>query len=295
MPLIETPFVKMHGLGNDFVVLDLRADQDAAAVLRRPELARALADRRRGVGCDQVILIESDATADARLRFLNADGSEAGACGNGTRCAAALMIEGGDGPRLDFVTSFGSLWAERAADGRIRVDMGAPRFGWRDIPLSAAAPTEDLAETLAPALADFPELKPIKIGAASMGNPHCIIIVDDMNRVEVERIGAALEPHPLFPERANIGFVQVLAPDRLRYRVFERGAGVTEACGSGACAALAVTTRLGFCAPKATLQLDGGLLDIEQDAETGRIVMTGPAVAVFEGRLDPQLLEATDA
>lgn len=281
----RAPFVKMHGLGNDFVMLDLRdADPALRAAARRAEVAAALADRRRGVGCDQVVLVEPAERADARLTFLNADGSPSGACGNGTRCAAALLLGAGSGA-IEFETGGGRLRAERRADGLIRVDMGAPRFDWRDIPLREPAPTDDLFAALGP----IEGVRPRAIGAVSMGNPHCVLIVENVEAVDVAAVGAPLERHALFPERANVGFVEARAPDRLRVRVFERGVGITEACGSGACAALAVAHRLGFSGPAATLLLDGGALEVERDADSGHILMTGPTARVFEGRLSPEL------
>lgn len=288
------PFIKMHGLGNDFVVFDLRGGDPAfGAAVRRPEIATRLADRRRGVGCDQLILIEDDAQAEARLVFLNADGSESGACGNGTRCAGDLVLGARPGP-IDFVTGGGLLRVERRADGRIRVDMGRPRFGFDEAPLAPGADSSDLRAAFQSAPLDLRTVGPREMCAVSMGNPHCVMIFNALETVDVEGLGAYLERHPVFPERANIGFVEVLAPDRLRVRVFERGVGVTQACGSGACAAFAVTLRRQLCEAKATLELDGGALDLEYDAESGSILMTGPATRVFDGRLNGGLMEGLD-
>lgn len=291
MSLQTAPFTKMHGLGNDFVMIDLRAVEPAfAAAARRPRVAAALADRRRGVGCDQVILIDREAeAADARLTFLNADGSSSAACGNGARCAADYLMNGGDGA-IALETAGGRLSAARRADGSVTVDMGPPRFDWREIPLSRPAATEDMRAELAPALDALGTPPPRAAGAVSMGNPHCVLIVEDVARIDIVAVGARIERDPLFPERANIGFVHVRPDGALRYRVFERGVGVTEACGSGACAALAVSARLGFGPPANDVYLDGGRLRVTQDAETGRIHMAGPTARVFDGRLTAEWL-----
>lgn len=273
MPPIR--FVKMHGLGNDFVVLDQRE----AALDLDPSLIRALADRRRGVGFDQLVVLRSDPEADALVLFVNADGTPAGACGNGTRCAARLVA--GAQPRsLLLRTAAGMLRAVPVSHGLWQVDMGPPRLRWDEIPL--AEPCETLAVPIG--RADLP--RPVAVG---MGNPHAVFLVDDLDRVDVATLGPALEHDPIFPERANIGFLQVTAPERGRLRVWERGAGLTPACGSGACAAMVAGRRLGVLGPRATLELDGGALELAWDG-VGGVQMTGPATLVYEGCLAAEIL-----
>lgn len=268
-------FVKMHGLGNDFVVFDERAAPLGLTALR----AAAIADRHTGVGCDQIIGIAPPppgSTATAAMRILNADGSEAGACGNAARCVAELLFREQGAGVLAIRTGAGDLAAERTRDGLIRVDMGPPRLGWRDIPL--AWPMDTLSLNL-----HADGLEPP--AACSMGNPHATFFVRDQECVAVGVLGPELERLPLFPERANIGFAQVLAPDRLRLRVWERGAGLTRACGSGACAAVVNANRRGLAARRVTVLLDGGDLEIEWRAD-GHVQMTGPVATAFHGTID---------
>lgn len=276
-------FRKMHGLGNDFVVLDARREPlavDAAAV-------RALADRHTGIGCDQLVLIEpaSAAAADAAIRFFNPDGSEAGACGNATRVVAWLLGQESGALHLRLETRAGLLDAELLTDGRIAVDMGAPRTFWRDIPLSRET------STLRADLAAGPLAGPV---CTNMGNPHATFFVTDADSVDLAALGPRLEHDPLFPERANIGVATVHPGgphgERIRLRVWERGAGITRACGSGACAALVAAHRRGLTGRRAIVALDGGELDIlwcdDTDGEPGHVVMTGPAALAFEGWFD---------
>jgi diaminopimelate epimerase len=267
-------FTKMQGCGNDFVVFDERA----RAPVLSPARAAAVADRRRGIGCDQVIALEPGGQgADVVMRIRNPDGSEAGACGNATRCVAVLLAR--ETGRRDFVirTLGGDLPARVLEDGQVRVDMGAPRLDWADIPLARPVDTLHLP------LAAGPVADP---AAASMGNPHATFFVTDLAAVPVAAIGPMLEQDPLFPDRANIGFAQVLAPDRLRLRVWERGAGLTLACGSGACAALVNAHRRGLVGRAATVELDGGALHIAWRAEDGHVLMTGPAEIAFTGEVE---------
>jgi diaminopimelate epimerase len=270
MPL---PFLKMQGAGNDFVVLDARTTKlnlSAAAI-------RHIADRRRGVGCDQLVIIEPDeAGADAFMRILNADGSESGACGNATRCVAALLAEETGARRVTIRTMFGLLDAEILGPGLVEVDMGTPLLEWGDIPLSGPADTLHLQLALGPATDP---------AACSMGNPHATFFVDGFAHLPIELIGPKLETHRLFPERANIGFAQVLSAERIRVRVWERTAGLTRACGSGACAALVNAARRGLTGRHATVVVDGGELEIEWRAD-GHVLMTGPAAVAFYGRID---------
>ncbi|MCL6609660.1 MAG: diaminopimelate epimerase [Geminicoccaceae bacterium] len=270
------PFTKMHGLGNDFVVIDAREQ----TLDLSPEAIQRLADRRRGVGFDQLVAIAPSERADARLLFFNADGSEAGACGNGTRCASWLLMLEGDREELVLETRAGTLKARRRPAGLVSVEMGAPRLDWREVPLAVACDTVEVP-------LDHPELP--RPACASMGNPHATFFVRDVETLDVARLGAELERHPIFPERANIGFATRLDRATLRLRVFERGAGLTPACGSGACAAMVAARRRGLVGDVATILLDGGPLEIAWDGE-GPVVMTGPAAFVFEGRLAAELL-----
>jgi len=270
------PFTKMHGLGNDFVVIDAREQ----TLDLSPEAIQRLADRRRGVGFDQLVAIAPSERADARLVFFNADGSEAGACGNGTRCASWLLMLEGDRDELLLETRAGTLKARRRPAGLVSVEMGAPRLDWRDVPLAVACDTVEVP-------LDHPELP--RPACSSMGNPHATFFVRDVERLDVARLGAELERHPIFPERANIGFATRLDRSTLRLRVFERGAGLTPACGSGACAAMVAARRRGLVGDVATVVLDGGPLEIAWDGQ-GPVVMTGPTAFVFEGRLAAELL-----
>jgi len=270
------PFTKMHGLGNDFVVIDAREQ----TLDLSPEAIQRLADRRRGVGFDQLVAITPSERADARLVFFNADGSEAGACGNGTRCASWLLMLEGDREELVLETRAGTLKARRRPAGLVSVEMGAPRLDWREVPLAVPCDTVEVP-------LDHPELP--RPACASMGNPNATFFVRDVERLDVARLGAELERHPIFPERANIGFATRLDRATLRLRVFERGAGLTPACGSGACAAMVAARRRGLVGDVATVLLDGGPLEVAWDGE-GPVVMTGPAAFVFEGRLAAELL-----
>ena len=271
------PFEKMHGCGNDFVVLDGRR----ASIPLTPAVLRRIGDRHRGVGFDQLLLIELDDEADARLRFFNADGSEAGACGNGTRCVARLLFDEGAPPRLRLVVGDRWLRAELLPDGRIAVAMGEPELDWRRIPLA-----ED-CDTLEVPLAVPGLPRPV---AVSMGNPHLVFLVPDLGAIDVEGLGARLERHPILPERGNIGFAQVLAPDTLRLRVFERGVGMTLACGSGACAAMVAARRRGLVGDRVRLILDGGEVEVAWPGE-GPVTLIGPTARVFSGTLAPELFD----
>ena len=273
---MERAFVKMHGIGNDFVVFDARKAPLALAA----EDARAIADRRTGVGCDQILVLEASATADAFMRVRNADGGEAGACGNGARCAAALLMAESGCTEAVLETAAGPVAARAEAGGRVTVNMGKPRFGWRDIPLA------EPRDTLHVGLAAGPLRDAVAI---DMGNPHAVFFVADAEAVDLETLGPRLETDPLFPERANIEAVSVADPGGLRMRVWERGVGVTPACGTGACAALVAAHRRGLCGRRAAVRLDGGALEIDWRAD-GRVLMTGPAAVSFRGALDSGLL-----
>ena len=267
------PFVKMHGAGNDFVMLDLR---DGAAPPCAGTAAR-IADRRRGVGCDQLVVIVPAPTglADYGLLFLNSDGSASGACGNGTRCAAALLMDETGRSEISFESEAGVLDCQRNGDGSVAVDMGRPAKDWREIPLS-----ED-RDTLHLGIAEGPLSDPVGVG---MGNPHAVFFVEDAEAVPIERIGPDLEHHRLFPERANIGVAQPKGRGRIRLRVWERGAGLTEACGSGACAAAVAAVRRGLTDRRVTIEVDGGELFIDW-AEDDHVLMSGPTATSFRGVL----------
>jgi diaminopimelate epimerase len=276
--MAQIPFRKMHGLGNDFVVLDRR--RHSVAIDARA--ARALADRRTGIGCDQVILIEPphDPAAQLFMRILNADGSEAEACGNASRCIARLVAEETGDRRVIIETVAGLLATELLPDHSVAVDMGPARTGWRDIPLTREMDTDRVDLALGPLAAPV---------CTNIGNPHATFFVVDAEAVDLAALGPLLEHDPLFPERANIGVATVLDHDRIRLRVWERGVGITRACGTGACAALVAGHRRGLTGRRATVALDGGTLDIRW-REDGHVIMTGPAALAFEGSFDAALL-----
>jgi diaminopimelate epimerase len=266
-------FIKMHGLGNDFVVLDART-RDFAIDARA---ARAIADRHRGVGCDQLVVIEKPrgAGAAAFMRIRNADGGEAEACGNAARCIAALLMRESGSDRIALETQAGIVEAEASRDGQVTVDMGPARTEWREIPLAHSV------DTLHVPLARGPLRDAV---CTSMGNPHATFFVADVAAIDLATLGPALEHDPIFPERANIGVAQILAPDRLRLRVWERGAGITPACGTGACAAVVAANRRGLTGRRVEVIADGGPLLIYW-REDGHVVMTGPAAVSFTGTL----------
>ena len=274
----ERPFIKMHGLGNDFVVVDARREPfelDEAA-------ARAIADRRAGVGCDQFIVMEPprDPEAEVFMRIRNADGGEVEACGNATRCIARLMMEErGPGP-VPIETEAGLLLAADAGPRGISVDMGEARLDWRDIPLAREMDTLHLD------LARGPLRDPVGV---NIGNPHAVFFVEDAEAVDLATLGPDLEHDPLFPERANIGVAQMLGPAGLKVRVWERGVGITRACGTGACAAAVAAHRRGLTGREVEVRLDGGVLALEWRAD-GHVVMTGPASTAFHGVLNGALL-----
>lgn len=271
--MMQLPFTKMHGLGNDFVVIDGRVATpplDSAAY-------QAIGDRRRGVGYDQFLTILAPRNGgDAFMRIHNPDGSEAEACGNGTRCVAAVLMDQAGRNRAVIETIAGSLVCSRSADGRVTVDMGPVALGWRDIPLAAET------GTLHVQLADAPATD---CTCVNVGNPHAVFFVEDAEVVPLAEFGPALEHHPMFPERTNIEFATVRAPTEIRMRVWERAAGITQACGSGACAVLVAAVRRGLAERRADVILDGGRLTIEW-TEEDRILMTGPTATSFAGTLD---------
>ncbi|MGF1543826.1 MAG: diaminopimelate epimerase [Parvularculaceae bacterium] len=278
------PYRKMNGLGNDFVVLDLRGSKRAMTT----DAAAGLADRTRGIGCDQVITIE-----DRKGPFMgvwNADGSEVGACGNATRCVAAVLMDETGKSRARFSTKAGDLDAWRVGGaglqaGRIAVDMGTPKFDWRDIPLAEAfEDTRFIDIKLGPI--DNPTLW--GPSAVNMGNPHCVFFVDDVDSHALDRFGPMVENHPLFPERANVSLAQAKSRHTLRLRVWERGAGITKACGTAACAALVAACRRRLTERKATIELDGGELGGEW-RDDDHVVMAGPYELDGEGTIPDHL------
>ncbi|MEO0681360.1 MAG: diaminopimelate epimerase [Pseudomonadota bacterium] len=277
-PAAPLRFRKMHGLGNDFVVIDARPGPDGAAPAVTPALARALGDRHRGVGFDQLAELRPGTRgADVDIVFWNPDGGTAGACGNATRCVADLVMAETGRDAAALRTERGLLPAVRRADGLISVNMGAPVFEPTRIPVAPQANPAAMPLDGAPM-------------ALSMGNPHCVFFVDDAETAPLEALGPEIEHHPLFPERTNVELVQVLAPDRLRLRVWERGAGVTLACGSGACAAAVAAAARGLAERAVVIELDGGALEI--DWREDGVHMAGPVAYVFEGALDAALWEA---
>ena len=279
--MAQIRFRKMHGLGNDFVVLDRRRD----AVAIDAEVARNIADRRIGIGCDQLILVEPPRhpTAQVSMRIINADGSEAEACGNATRCIARLLAEETGDNRTRIETIAGLLEAEVLPNQNVAVDMGPARTGWRDIPLAREMDTDRVDLALGPLR------EPV---CTNIGNPHATFFVADAAAIDLAELGPRLEHDKLFPERANIGVAAVQGRGHIRLRVWERGAGITRACGTGACAALVAAHRRGLTERQATVALDGGTLDIRW-RDDGHVIMTGPAALAFEGVVDIASLAGT--
>lgn len=276
------PFIKMHGIGNDFVVLDLRRRPLALDV----EQARRIGNRRTGVGCDQIIAIEPSSKGDAFMRIRNSDGDEVEACGNGTRCVASLLFAELGREDVVIETVAGLLHASAAENGLVTVDMGPPRLNWDEIPLSQEMDTLHVDLAIGPASA--PVLS--DPCCVNMGNPHAVFFVDDIDAVDILTVGPMLETHPLFPQKANIGFVQILARDEVRLRVWERGAGLTLACGSGACAAMVAAVRRELTERRVAMRLDGGDLTMEWRESDGHVLMTGPVATSFHGELAPELV-----
>lgn len=271
-------FTKMHGLGNDFVVLDLITQRFQI----KPGHVRKLADRRLGVGCDQVLVVEPPGRADAdfRYRIFNADGSEVGQCGNGARCFARFVYDKHltGSKRITVETCSGLLTLELLDNRKVRVDMGIPSLEPEAIPFRPLEQRRSATYSI-PALG-----RDWSVSAVSMGNPHAILMIDDVDRAPVADLGPALESHPQFPERVNVGFLQIVDRHHARLRVYERGAGETQACGSGACAAVVAGRLAGALASPVEVSLPGGELSIEWQGEGHAVMMTGPAVTVFEGQ-----------
>lgn len=265
------PFKKMHGLGNDFVVVDARGQANPIT----PELARAIGDRHFGVGFDQLAVILDCEDAAARLEFWNADGSLSATCGNATRCIAGLLFAETGLAQLTLKTERGLLECEDAGGGVYRVNMGQPQLDWADIPLAHEM------ETLALPI----DGTPVGLG---MGNPHCVFFVDDAGAVDIERLGAEIEHHPLYPERTNVEFVQVLSPDTIRLKIWERGVGVTLASGSCSCASVVAAARRGLTGRRVAVKVDGGRLEIDWCHDG--VWMSGPIAHVFDGVFTAEFL-----
>ncbi len=273
-------FLKMQGLGNDFLVFDARA---AAADARlSPSKLRALADRRTGVGFDQALFLERPRDANSRVfyRIFNSDGTEVEQCGNGARCIAALVYARApeSGRELVMESLAGIVRARVRDDGMVSVDMGVPNFDPRALPMEADA--EASTYSLHVDGAD------IDIGAVSMGNPHAVLQVPDVKSAPFERFGPSIERHARFPKRTNVGFMQIVDRGRIRLRVFERGVGETLACGTGACAAVAVGRRQGMLDEEVQVDLPGGTAVVSGQPGSGRLWLTGPATTVFKGTID---------
>ncbi|MEC9346890.1 MAG: diaminopimelate epimerase [Pseudomonadota bacterium] len=269
------PFIKMHGLGNDFVVLDARA----RAVELTPARIRAMGDRHRGAGFDQLLTLLPSDRADCYMRIDNSDGSPAGACGNGTRCVGRLLLEETGRESVTIDSPGGILTVSRAEGGLYTARMGRPRTDWRAVPLAREMDTLHVDLTVGP-LSD-----PV---ALSMGNPHAVFFVPDAEAVALEEVGPQVESHPLFPDRVNVEVVSRRPDGTFRLRVFERGAGITQACGSGTCAAYAAARMRGLADGPVRIDLDGGPLWMDMDAD-GNVLMTGAASLVFRGSFGPEV------
>lgn len=268
----------MHGIGNDFVVIDAINQQ----VLLTIDQIRLLADRRYGVGCDQLLLVEksSNPAVDFKYRIFNADGGEVAQCGNGARCFARFVYDKGLTAKTTIAveTASGIIYPSMKSGGEVTVDMGLPQFTPSNIPFV----TEKQSITYRLPIADRQD---VEIGAVSMGNPHAVLLVDDINTAEVNTLGAMIERHVQFPERVNVGFMEVVNPSQINLRVFERGAGETLACGTGACAAVVSGIQRGLLAREVKVKLPGGELVIEWSNDNASVWMTGPTTHVFDGEI----------
>ena len=262
------PFVRMNGAGNDFIVVNALETPFAPTAAQ----VRALAARDPGPGCDQLIAIEPSDRADAFMRVWNADGGQVETCGNALRCVGWLLMESTGKDSVVIDTLGGPTTARRAGDRRVQVDMGAPGLDWTEVPLAEEMDTRGVELQVGPI--DAPLLH--TPGAVSMGNPHVVFFTDRQDDAFVRGSGSLIEHHPLFPEGVNVGFANVVVPDRIRLRVWERGAGLTRACGTGACAALVAAARRGLTGRHAVIEADGGELEIDWDEATGHVFMTGP-------------------
>ena len=272
---MELRFTKMHGLGNDFVVFDAISQE---VVLSAGQI-RFIADRHFGIGCDQVLLVEPPRlpATEFHYRIFNADGGEVEQCGNGARCFARFVRDQGltDSDTIDVGTARGRIRLSFEADGNVRVDMGVPRFAPAEIPFDAPAESDSYSIDVAG--------NAVEIGVVSMGNPHAVLLVDDVTSAPVDRLGPAIEHHPRFPGRVNVGFMSIGGRDRIHLRVFERGSGETLACGTGACAAVVVGRRRGLLDEHVRVRLPGGELMVSWAGNDSPVWMSGPATRVFDG------------
>ena len=273
LTLAEMRYFKMNGCGNDFVIIDARS---RGSLPLSAAQAQAIADRETGLGCDQVIAMERSIRGDAYMRIWNANGGEVGACGNATRCVAWLLMEEGGASSRRIETPAGILYAERKGENRITVDMGSPLLRWEEVPLARAMDTTQI---------EFEAGGLSGPGAVSMGNPHVIFFVNDVRAVPIESLGPKVEHDPLFPQRVNVGFAEVRSPTQLRLRTWERGTGLTKACGTGACAAVVAAHRQGRTGRQVEVLVDGGSLEIEWRAGDDRVLMTGPIELESTGEL----------
>lgn len=269
---MQLQFLKMHGLGNDFAIFDGRKTPLTFSRLQ----IETICNRRVGIGCDQLIIMQPSSKADIFIKIYNPDGIEIDSCGNATRCVAWLLMEETGSPKVTLQTNAELIECKRMDKNRILADMGQPRFEWKDIPLSQACDTLHL---------------PITYGACSdpvgvsMGNPHMVFVVPSADSVDVAEIGAKLEHHPLFPDRANVSFAQAVSPGEIKLRVWERGAGITLACGTAACATLVALHRRGLVGTHVNVRLPGGVLELRWDMKTNHVLMTGEVALVFSGLL----------
>jgi len=264
----------MHALGNDFVVFDARTSPMA---LGNAQLQH-LASRHRGVGCDQVIILEPSKKADLIMRIFNADGGEVGACGNAARCVGLFLMEEQKTSEVLIETQSALLQCRSISSKLISIDMGEPHLDWQDIPLSRQEDTLHLGIAAGPLE---------NAVAVNIGNPHAVFFVSDCSSINLRRLGPILETNAVFPERANISVAEVIDSENIRLRVWERGTGITLACGTAACATLVAANRRGICERKANILLDGGVLQIDWQ-KNGRVIMTGPATKSFTGTIDIQ-------
>lgn len=274
-PIMQKTFLKMHGLGNDFVIFDGRA---GAPLYLSTEMIRSLGDRHTGVGFDQMVIISppKSAQADVFMSIFNSDGSEVGACGNATRCVADVLMRETGRSEAALETMAGILKARRAGAGRVCVDMGKVRLGWQDIPLS------EEQDTLSLGLSEGMLKAPV---AVNVGNPHAVFFVQQLEEVPLEKFGPLIENHPLFPEKTNVEVVRIDSWNALTMQVWERGVGITRACGTGACAAAVAAARRGLTGRKVSVTLEGGVLDIEWREADDHVLMTGAVEEVFTGTL----------
>lgn len=266
------PFRKMHGLGNDFAIFDLRQGGEVLS----PARLREIGNRKRGIGYDQVVFIKPGrSSADAWLDMFNVDGNPVEACGNATRCIARILFDetGADSAIIETVA--GKLHARAMPDNMIQIDMGVPRTDWQSIPLSQNSDTLHLQ-----VLPNMPQATCVNVG-----NPHAVFFVDDVAKINLSEVGPTIEHHALFPQRVNVEFAQILSPEKIRMRVWERGTGITEACGTGACATMVAAASRGLINRKAEIILDGGSLFLEWRWGDNHILMTGPASYVYEGSI----------